>query len=135
MAQLTPNIIVNDVNKTVKFYETIGFSLTMGVDTEKQSSLDTNNTTLIWALISLNGADLMIQHVDSILDELPDFTMSTGSNLTLYLKIENVIEYFRKINDKVEVIKTPYTTFYGAEEFVIRDLNGFILYFAEMPNE
>lgn len=138
MAQLTPNIIVKDVNKTVNYYkENLNFTLSMGVDSEKQTSLDSSGgTDLIWAMITLNGAELMIQHVDSISEELPEFKMnSAGNSLTLYFRIDRVTDFYEKIKENVDVVKPPYKTFYGSNEFVIRDLNGFYLYFAEMPNE
>ncbi len=138
MAQLTPNIIVKDVNATVNYYrENLNFTLSMGVDSEKQTCLDSSEDhKLIWAMINLNGADLMIQHVDSISEELPEFQMSSdGKCLTLYFKIDLVLEFYEQIKEKVEVVKEPYKTFYGSNEFVIRDQNGFFLYFAEMPNE
>lgn len=35
---------------------------------------------------------------------------------------------------KLEIVKDMHKTFYGADEFVIRDLNGYIIYFAEAQN-
>lgn len=137
MAQLTPNIIVNDVNKTVLYYiENLNFEFIMGVDSDKESCTECDKGKLIWAMLTHNGAELMFQHADSIAEELPQFQKSTtGDSLTLYFRIENVVPFYEEIKENVDVVKSPYKTFYGSNEFVIRDLNGLFLYFAEVPHE
>lgn len=137
MAQLTPNIIVDDVNSTVRYYtEKLNFRILMGVNSEKQGSTEYESDKLIWAMLTLNGAELMLQQVDSIAEELPQFRKSTtGDSLTLYFRIENLSHYYEEINESVDIVKPPYKTFYGTNEFILRDPNGLFLYFSEMPGE
>lgn len=49
----------------------------------------------------------------------------------LYIGVENVKELHDRIKDKVEIIKDLEKTIYGAEEFSIKDINNYILTFAE----
>ena len=53
---------------------------------------------------------------------------------TLYVSMENTKDFYEKIKDKVEIVKELHKTWYGADEFVVRDLNGYIIYFAEAQN-
>ena len=39
------------------------------------------------------------------------------------------------IKDYFEIIKDMHKTFYGVDEFIIKDINGSILYFGEAQNE
>jgi uncharacterized glyoxalase superfamily protein PhnB len=49
--------------------------------------------------------------------------------------MQDVKGFYEKIKEKVEIVKEIHKTFYGADEFVIKDLNGYIIYFAEAQNE
>lgn len=56
-----------------------------------------------------------------------------GGALTIWIQVENIKEYYNQIKDKVEVIKPLGVTDYnGATEFVIKDVNGFILHFSDL---
>ena len=46
-------------------------------------------------------------------------------------KLEEIVKFHERIKDKAEVIKGLEKTFYGATEFSIQDINGYILTFAE----
>ena len=46
--------------------------------------------------------------------------------------MDHLKELYKRIKDKVTVIKKLHTTPYGIQEFIIKDCNGFILVFAEL---
>ena len=73
----------------------------------------------------------MFQSFDSLGEELPDISRQSGASLLLYIQIEEIRKYHDSIVKKVDVIKGLEKTFYGATEFSIKDLNGYILTFAE----
>ncbi|KKU10029.1 MAG: hypothetical protein UX14_C0028G0012, partial [Parcubacteria group bacterium GW2011_GWF1_45_5] len=60
--------------------------------------------------------------------------LKIGGTFTMYISMQDVKTFYGKIKDKVEIIKNIHKTFYGADEFVIKDLNGYIIYFAEAQN-
>ena len=63
MKQLTPNMAVEDVARSVKFYtEILGFELKMCVDKEKRPA-DTlqENETYIWANVMHGSVGVMFQ--------------------------------------------------------------------------
>lgn len=122
MDSISPNIFVKDINKTIEFYKQLGFNLTMTVPEEGD---------LIWAMMSNGNITFMFQTFDSLGSDLPEISRQDGGSLLLYIQLKAIREYHDRIKDKVNVIKGLEKTFYGATEFSIQDINGYILTFAE----
>ncbi len=137
MKKITPNIMVKNVNETVDYYRhNLEFEFVMGVDEGKEVKMgDFNNSILTWAMIKNGNVEIMLQRDDSLIEEIPEFKeMNIGGTITLYIHIQGTKSFYEKIKDKVEIVKKVYKTFYGADEFVIKDLNGYIIYFGETQN-
>ena len=62
--------------------------------------------------------------------ELKDY--ESGGSLTLYIQVEDLQKWYETIKEKTNVIKQMHKTFYGANEFAIMDINGFILTFSDV---
>ena len=113
MKELVPLLRVRDLDQTIEFYTTIlGFELCWREgDT---ASVRSGSVGLLF---------------------------STGSNLgdeprlsgTLYLYPESVDDLWTTLAGKVEVEWPLEAMSYGTREFGIRDCNGYILAFAEIP--
>ncbi len=131
---LEPNVMVDDVNETVDFYQkNLGFTLTVGVD-EKMQTVDTtvDSHRLVWAMLARGDASLMIQNRDSLVEEVPELKeMGRAGAFTLYFSVQHIDTLYNELKDKVEVYREPHKTLYGADEFVVRDNNGNFLFFAE----
>ncbi len=126
MQSVTPNLMVKDVNATVEFYTNIlGFAVIQQVP---------ESGSLEWAFVGKEGVQLMFQKESSIKEEYPVLEeYKKGGALTLYIRIsEGLEEVFEKVKDHATVIKPIQKTFYGANEFAIQDLNGFILTFSDI---
>jgi len=125
LESLTPNLMVKDVNKTLDYYiNTLGFEL-----------MDTNPTsgTYEWGYVKLEGVGLMFQEETSLKKEYQALNeQSVGGGLTFYTRVNNIQQFYQTIAHKVDVIKPLNKTFYNAYEFAIRDINGYILTFAEL---
>lgn len=138
MKKITPNIMVADVNATVDYYKNnLNFQIVMGVNEQKEVKMGDSATgsTLTWAMIKNGDVEIMLQREDSMIEELPEFKrLKIGGTFTLYISMQDVKTFYGKIKDKVEIVKDMHKTFYGADEFVIKDLNGYIVYFAETQN-
>jgi len=89
---------------------------------------------LVWAMMSCGNVSFMFQSFESLGSELPAISRQDGGSLLLYIQIKEIRQYHDRIMDKVNVIKGLEKTFYGAMEFAIQDLNGYILTFAEEEN-
>ncbi len=123
MESLSPNLMVENVNQTVVFYEEVlGFQLVGCVPEEGVFN---------WAMMSNGNAVVMFQTRESLTEELQYFeNKPIGGTFTLYIKLKNIEDYFSKIKDKVQVLKHLDKTFYGSTEFSIADINGYVLTFA-----
>lgn len=54
-----------------------------------------------------------------------------GGSLAFYIHLKGLMELYEEIKDKVEIVLLLQKTFYGADEFAIRDCNGYVLWFGE----
>lgn len=122
MESLSPNIFVQDINKTIEFYKQLGFELTMTVPESGE---------YVWAMMTCGKVTFMFQSFSSMGNELPEIKRTDGGSLLLYINIKNIRTFFETIKNKVTVLKELETTFYGATEFSILDNNGYVLTFAE----
>jgi uncharacterized glyoxalase superfamily protein PhnB len=125
MESISPNIFVKDIKATIEYYKYLGFELVMTVPEEGD---------LVWAMMSCGNVSFMFQSFESLGSELPEISRQDGGSLLLYIQIKEIRQYHDRIMDKVNVIKGLEKTFYGATEFAIQDLNGYILTFAEEEN-
>ncbi|MFA6083743.1 VOC family protein [Mucilaginibacter sp.] len=123
MESLSPNIFVKDINATIAFYNILGFDLAMSVPEE--------GPDLVWAMMVKGNVTIMFQTFESLADELPEISRTNGASLLLYIKLKGIRAFFEDIKDKVTVLKGLETTFYGATEFAILDINNYVLTFAE----
>jgi len=122
MQSISPNIFVQDMNETVKFYQSIGFETVMTVPEEGD---------FVWVMMSCGNVMFMFQTFESLGNDLPEVSNEDGGSLLLYIRINGIQEFHDKIKSKVNILKGLEETFYGATEFSIQDNNGFVLTFAE----
>jgi uncharacterized glyoxalase superfamily protein PhnB len=122
METVSPNIFVNDIHATVEFYEILGFTVITAVPEQKNP---------IFVMMACGGVTFLFQTFASIENTLPLVNRSNGGSLLLYIKMKNIRAFFEKINDKVTVLHGLEKTFYGATEFSIKDINNYMLTFAE----
>lgn len=123
MQTLTPNLMVKEVADSINFYHNIlGFEIIMKVP----------EVNPIWAFLKKEDVTIMLQQKESLIKEYPHLSKRTlGGSFSLFIKMNNLDEFFKKISFKVKVIKTPHITPYNMNEFAIEDLDGYLLVFAE----
>ena len=121
---LSPNIIVDNVNKAVEYYSSIlGFNLIASVP---------ETGSYNWAMVMRDGVTLMFQTLSSIKEDMPSLEIqSKGSISTFYIRLTGVESLYQAIKGKATIAVDMRTTFYGMKEFAIKDLNGYFLTFAE----
>ena len=122
MDTLSPCIFVNDIRKTVQFYESIGFEVVTTVGEEEDP---------VFVLLRSGGVTVMFQSFKSIENTLPVVARSNGGSLLLYIKMKGIRVFFETVKDKLNVLHGLNKTFYGATEFSIVDNNNYLLTFAE----
>ncbi len=123
--KLIPNLMVEDVNYTVDYYENILGCFELIATDPKEGKFD-------WAMMRSEEADIMFQSRGSLSGVIPDFkNKEIGATLVIYIEVDNVEELYNLIKNKVDVIEELNTTSYGMKEFLVRDCNGYILVFAQ----
>ena len=122
MKSISPNIFVKDINKTIDFYKQLGFSLTTTVPEEGD---------FIFAMMTCGNVTFMFQTFESLGSDLPAISRQDGGSLLLYIQTKEIRKFYDQIKDKVTIVKGLEKTFYGAIEFAIRDINNYMLTFAE----
>jgi len=135
LKKLTPNLMVDDVSDTIRFYkDVLGFEFVMAVPKNSQEVLMEipKDRQLIYAMMKNDNVELMFQEKNSLSEDIPALKgVEIGGTVTFYIEVENVEEHFAKLKEKVEIVKELQTTFYGMQEFYLKDCNGYILCFSE----
>jgi lactoylglutathione lyase len=124
LESLTPNLMVPDVNQAIDYYrEYLGFELNMSVP----------ETGLFdWASIKAGDVEIMLQARTSLVGEIPALEAAQiGGSLTFFIQMQGIDELYHRVKDRVTIVQDMHTTPYGMREFAMRDLNGYILAFAE----
>jgi uncharacterized glyoxalase superfamily protein PhnB len=122
MDSISPNIFVKDINSTIDFYKQLGFEVITTVPEQGD---------LVFAMMTCDKVTFMFQTFDSLGNDIPEISRQDGGSLLFYIQTTEIKKYHDQIKDKVNIIKGLEKTFYGAIEFSIQDINGYILTFAE----
>jgi len=98
MKKLVPNLMVEDVNKTLKFYkEILGFETVMTVPQEGEFN---------WAMMKNGHVEIMFQKKESLCQEIPDFKdKKICGTFTLYIDVPDINKLYMDIKNKVTVVK------------------------------
>jgi len=142
---LIPNLMVENVCDTALFYQNIlDFKLVIAVaDFEAEMSEGNiimslgQRQNLDWANLKLDpenpaSAEFMFQSRRSLEIDVPALKgVIISSSQMLYLRSNDVDTQFERLKNKVEVVQEPVTKFYGMREWVMKDINGYILCFGE----
>jgi uncharacterized glyoxalase superfamily protein PhnB len=126
MESISPNIFVKDINKTIDFYKQLGFNTIATVPEQGD---------LVWVMMTCGNVTFMFQSFESLGTDLPEISRKDGGSLLLYIQIKAIRAFYEQIKDKITILKGLEKTFYGATEFSIKDINGYILTFAEDEND
>lgn len=122
MNSISPNFFVPSIPDSIKYYEPLGFKLVAKVPEDGE---------MVWAMMTCGNVTIMFQTFESLGTELSAIKRENGGSLLFYIQIKGIRRFYEEVKDKVTVIKTIEKTFYGATEFAIQDINGYILTFAE----
>ena len=135
LIKLTPNLMVNDVRESVEFYtEILGFKLNMVVP-ENSKTIENElveGRDYVYALVSRDEVYIMLMRKDVFEEDLPMLKgAAIGASVSFYCDVDNINNVYNSIKDKADIAIDLHTTWYGMQEFYIKDCNGYILAFAE----
>ena len=133
--KLTPNFEVSDIKQTVEFYtENFGFRLIMAVP-EKQDGIDevlVDDKEYVYAMMVKDSVELMFQRSDTFKEDVIfSKDLPIGASVSFYIEIEGIQSFYEILKRNSLQITDLKTTWYGMQEFYVKDINGYIIGFAE----
>jgi len=119
---IAPCFAVADVGATIRWYAN---------NLEFKSDPFPQSEPYVFAILRRDGVELMLQRLVGY--EKPDLYARRGGGVwDAYVRVDGVREYYEAVQEKVEIVKPLRLQPYGAWEFEVRDLNGYILVFSEI---
>ena len=137
--KLTPCMMVSDVGSTVEYYrDVLGFAFVGGVPPKSQEGVTKFDKAkpLAFAMMKQGNVEFMFMSQPGFVEELPLLRdKPIGATAELYIELPDARQLYQKLRNQVHVVTDLHRTFYGKEEFVIQDCNGYLLCFAGIPAE
>jgi uncharacterized glyoxalase superfamily protein PhnB len=124
---ITPNLMVEDVEETVEWYERV-------FDAAVVATLPADDETgYFWAQVMIEDSALMFQERGSLEEKLPVLEgVTLDSPMALYVDIDDANRFYERLDRAgVEVVKAPQETDFGWRQFAVEDRNGYVLWFGE----
>ncbi|AHF90452.1 glyoxalase [Opitutaceae bacterium TAV5] len=136
LKKITSNLMVSDVGRSVVFYrDTLGFSLVMAVDAARATdSALREHAQYLFAIVSRDGVDLMLQRAESLREDLPFLgKRPAGFSGNLYFEVEGLAAFYEQVKTRAATaLRTePETSWYGMREFCAEDPDGHVIAFGE----
>jgi len=122
--KLTPNLIVSNVEASLKFYrEILGFEPAMTVPDE---------SPYVFAGVSNGSVEIFFNDQKTVAHEYPNLAASIGASLTLYMEVDSLQEVLERVQKAGQKISMPVTEqFYGMKEFAFEDRDGYTITIAQ----
>jgi hypothetical protein len=120
--KITPVLIVDKIEKSLPFWiERMGFAKTVDVP---------EGDRLGFVILVRDGAELMLQTVESVRKDAPQFAPAVHSNSAgLFVEVEDFDDVLKRL-DGYPVALPDRTTFYGMREIGVFEPGGHTVIFA-----
>ncbi len=122
--KLTPNLIVRNVEASLKFYrEVLGLETGMTVP---------EKAPFVFGSATNGTVEIFFNDQKVVAAEYPKLAESIGASMTLYMEVgslDAVLESVKKAGAKISMPVTE--QFYGMKEFAFEDENGYTITIAE----
>jgi len=124
--KITPELVVESVENSINFYQNfLDFHLVDKVGNDK---------FCCWAKMESNdkSTEIMFVKTESVVDEIPEIgSRNDAGRIILLIEVDNINYLYSKFKDKEFILKDLYKTDYDTNEFVIKDIDGYILNISE----
>jgi uncharacterized glyoxalase superfamily protein PhnB len=121
--KLTPVLIVDDVERCLSFWtERLGFAAPVQVPHEDHVG---------FAIVAAEGVELMYQSRASIAADVPAaLDPARGHSATLFVEVAD-LDAVERAMAGLEIVLPRRRTFYGMDEFGVREPGGHVVIFAQ----
>jgi lactoylglutathione lyase len=122
--KLTPNLVVRNVEASLKFYrEILGLEKAISVPDE---------SPYVFAAVSNGAVEIFFNDQKTVAAELPKLAANIGASLTLYMEVDNLQSVLDRVQKARAKISMPVTEqFYGMKEFAFEDGDGYTITIAQ----
>jgi len=122
--KLTPNLIVRNVETSLKFYREV-LGLQTGMTVPEQAPFVFGSVT--------NGAvEVFFNDQKVVAAEYPKLAETIGASMTLYIEVDSVEAVLERVKNAGAKISMPVTEqFYGMKEFAFEDSDGYTITIAQ----
>lgn len=129
LKSLSPNLMVHNVRESMTFYSQLGFVAVDQVPLKPEGA-DAGDE-LAFAILVCGSVSLMLQAEASLKEDVTALAEQQVGQaaMTLHFAVENAPELYQQLQGKAEVAKPLHRTWYGMDEFYIKDNNGYVLGF------
>jgi lactoylglutathione lyase len=122
--KLTPNLIVRNVEASLKFYNEI-----LGL--EKAFSVP-DQSPYVFAAATTGEVEIFFNDQKSVSHEYPALAKTIGASLTLYTEVDDLQVVLARTQKAGAKISMPVTDqFYGMKEFAFEDGDGYTITIAQ----
>jgi len=122
--KLTPNLVVRNVEASLKFYREI-----LGL--EKAISIP-EHPPYVFASVSNGSVEIFFNDQKTVAAEYPKLAATIGASLTLYMEVDSLQSVLDKVQQAKAKISMPVTDqFYGMKEFAFEDEDGYTITIAQ----
>ena len=124
--KVTPNLIVDNVERSLTFYETV-LGFTRGILVPEQSPF-------VFASVTGGAVEVFLNDRAAVLKDRPELAARVGASMgnQLFIEIASGIDaWWEQVKDRAAVIMPPVTQWYGMREFAVADPDGYVIVFAQ----
>lgn len=129
LMQIVPNLLVRDVERSVRFYTSVvGLKLSMSVDAKQQFQMNEVVSDAVFVTLESDDGQLMLQTAESLAEDLDVFAadQEVSPSGTIYLRGLDPASVLPKLSPD-QLIHDAGTTWYGMREIYFRDPDGHVL--------
>ena len=119
--KITHVLIVQEIEKSLPFWiDRLGFAKVAEVP---------EGDRLGFVMLVLNGAELMLQTLESVRKDAPQFAITPPGPTSLFIEVDNFSDTLKRLEDYPIALEER-TTFYGMREIGVLEPGGNIVVFA-----
>jgi lactoylglutathione lyase len=122
--KLTPNLVVRNVEASLKFYREV-LGLEKAINVPEQSPY-------VFASVSNGTVEIFFNDQKTVAAEYPNLATKIGASLTLYMEVDSLQSVLDRVQKAGAKISMPVTDqFYGMKEFAFEDGDGYTITIAQ----